>query len=75
MKCSTDGTKLAISPVNTARMHSKTVAHEICIAVAGACLPVKAYCTTSAFVASEAAWYIMGRNGLKVRHNTEPADA
>ena len=30
-----------------------------------ACLPVKAYCTTSAFVASGAAWYIMGGNGLK----------
>ena len=60
-----DGTKLAISAVNTARLHSKTVAHEICIAVAGACLPVKAYCTTSAFVASKAACYIMGGNGLK----------
>lgn len=30
-----------------------------------ACLPVKVYCATSAFVASEAAWYIMGGNGLK----------
>ena len=28
-------------------------------------LPVKVYCATSAFVASEAAWYIMGGNGLK----------
>ena len=75
-------------PMNTARMYSTAVAHEICIAVAGglsahpldvvevfdndrrewhtkACLPVKACCTTSAFVASEAAWYIMGGNGLK----------
>ena len=75
-------------PMNTARMHSTAVAHEIYIAVAGgtsarsldtvevfdsdsgewhtkAPLPVKAYCATSAFVASEAALYIMGGNGLK----------
>jgi len=75
-------------PMNTARMHSTAVAHEIYIAVAGGTgaksldvvevfdsdnqqwhtkspLPVKVYGATSAFVVSEAAWYIMGGNGLK----------
>ena len=52
------------------QMHSTSVAHEICIALAGGLSTqplniVEVYVTTSAFVASEAAWYVLGWNRLK----------